>query len=117
MAGWKGYYEPRSRAYHRGFATFAPTLGRAGCDLLAARNSLIFAWKNLRGWRLAAHLAWLPMRVLHALTTPRGTFTRALIAAASRLGEVVAARRVQFSTLGRGDWSTRQEAFFRRFPW
>ena len=54
MAGWKGYYVPGSVAYHRGFGTFGPALGRGGCDRLAIRNSLLFAWKNLSGhdgWR------------------------------------------------------------------
>ena len=75
MAGWKGYYVPESVAYHRGFGSFGPAFGRAGCDRLAARNSLIFAWKNLSGRRLAGHLAWLPIRVAYALATRlRATF-------------------------------------------
>jgi GT2 family glycosyltransferase len=117
MAGWKGYYVPGSMAYHRGFATFAPAFGASGCDRLAARNSLIFAWKNYRGHRLAAHLAWLPLRVLHALTTRKATFAFALIEALARLGRVVSARRALFKELGRAGWSARQEAYFRRFRW
>ncbi len=117
MAGWKGYYVPGSKAYHRGFATFAPAFGTSGCDRLAARNSLMFAWKNYRGYRLAAHLAWLPLRVLHALTTRRATFVVALIEALARLGRVASARRALFKELGRVGWSVRQEAYFRRFRW
>src|SRR5206468_3980661 len=67
MAGYKGYYEPGSVAYHRGFGTFGPELGRATCDRLAIRNSFLFAWKNLRGTRLAAHLCWIPPRLLYWL--------------------------------------------------
>ena len=40
------------------------------------RNSLIFAWKNLSGRRLAAHLAWLPVRLAHALATRRADLRR-----------------------------------------
>jgi N-acetylglucosaminyl-diphospho-decaprenol L-rhamnosyltransferase len=117
MAGWRGYYVPGSHAFHRGFASFGPAFGRGGCDRLAVRNSLIFAWKNLRGRRLAAHLAWLPVRVIHALSTRRATFVLALIEALGRLSGVAAARRAQFTTIGRESWSERQEAFFRRFSW
>jgi len=117
MAGWKGYYVPQSIAYHQGFGTFAPAFGRAGCDRLAARNSLIFAWKNLTGRRLAVHLAWLPLRLAHALTLRRGTFALALVEAVARFGQVAAARRALFSAQGRVGWSIRQEAFFRQFSW
>ncbi len=117
MAGWKGYYVPRSMAYHRGFATFAPAFGTDGCDRLAVRNSLIFAWKNLRGCRLAAHLAWLPVRLLYALATRRETFALALLEAVARLGPVVAARHGLVADLGLTGWSARQEAYFRRFGW
>ncbi|HMB02875.1 MAG TPA: glycosyltransferase, partial [Isosphaeraceae bacterium] len=81
MAGWRGYYVPDSVAYHRGLGSFGPAFGRAGCDRLAARNTLIFAWKNLSGRRLAAHLAWVPIRLIHALALRRGTFVLAFVAA------------------------------------
>jgi len=115
MAGWTGYYVPESVAYHRGFGAFGPAFGAAGCDRLAARNTLIFIWKNLSGGRLAGHLAWLPLRVLHALALGRWAFVEALAGAIRRLGPVLAARRE--SAVGRGTWSARQEAYFRRFRW
>ena len=115
MAGWKGYYVPESLAYHRGFGSFEPAFGRAGCDRLAARNTLLFAWKNLSGRRLAAHLAWLPVRLAHALATRRATFVVALIEALTRLGPVWSARRAL--AVGQSGWSARQEAFFERFRW
>jgi GT2 family glycosyltransferase len=117
MAGWRGYYVPGSVAYHRGFGTFATAFGRAGCDRLAARNTLIFAWKNLGGVRLAVHLAWLPMRLAHALATRRRTFAMAFVEAVARLGPTLAARRALIASLGRKGWSARQEAFFRQFRW
>ena len=113
MAGLRGYYVPESVAYHRGFGSFGPAFGASGCDRLATRNTLIFAWKNLGGLRLLAHLAWLPARVGFALASGRLTFVRALIEATARLGAVHAGRRAL--AVGGGDWVARQEAFFRRF--
>lgn len=115
MAGWRGYYVPESLAFHQGFGSFGPALGRAGCDRLAARNSLLFAWKNLSGRRLAAHLAWLPARLVHALATRRAEFGRAFFEAVCRLREVSSARRAL--AVGQGNWTARQEAFFERFRW
>jgi len=115
MAGWKGYYVPESVAYHRGFGSFGPAFGRYGCDRLAARNTLIFAWKNLSGRRLAGHLAWLPVRLAHALASGRTAFAAAVVEALKRLGPVLAARKAL--AVGRGSWGARQEAFFRQFRW
>ena len=93
MAGWSGYYVPESVAYHRGFGSFGPAFGGSGCDRLAYRNTLIFAWKNLAGRRLAGHLAWLPVRALHALARGRTAFVPALAGAVARLGPVLESRR------------------------
>jgi len=113
MAGWKGYYVPDSVAYHRGFGSFGPAFGRTGCDRLAARNTLLFAWKNLSGPRLLLHLAWLPARLGFALASRRPAFAVALIEAIGRIGDVVPARRKL--AVGRDGWAVRQEAFFREF--
>jgi GT2 family glycosyltransferase len=115
MAGWRGYYVPESVAWHRGFGSFEPQLGREFCDRLAVRNTLIFAWKNLCGARLAAHLAWLPVRMAYALASQRGQLVKAMAEALGRLDQILAARRAQAT--GHGDWTVRQEAFFRRFQW
>ena len=115
MAGWKGYYAPGSLAYHRGFGSFGPAFGADGCDRLALRNSVLFAWKNLAGARLAAHLAWLPARIAHALLRRRGQFLAALIEALGLAREARAHRRAM--AVGAGDWTERQEAFFDRFRW
>jgi GT2 family glycosyltransferase len=117
MAGLRGYYVPAALAYHRGFGSFLPAFGSERCDRLAARNSLLFAWKNLHGLRFAAHLAWLPVRLLHALATRRAVFALALAEALARLGQVTVARRALGDSLGRVGWASRQEAYFRRFRW
>ena len=113
MAGWRGYYVPGSVAYHKGFGSFGPAFGRDGCDRLASRNTLLFAWKNLSGPRLATHLAWLPARLAFALAARRTGFALALVEALGRLREVCAARRSL--AVGRDGWLARQEAFFERF--
>jgi N-acetylglucosaminyl-diphospho-decaprenol L-rhamnosyltransferase len=111
MAGWRGYYVPEAVAYHRGFGSFDPAFGRAGCDRLALRNTLLFAWKNLRGRRLATHLAWLPAR----LALRWRTFAPALLEALARLRPALESRRA--AAVGREGWTARQEDFFRRFRW
>ena len=115
MAGYKGYYEPRSVAYHRGFGTFGPELGRNQCDRLAIRNSLLFAWKNLAGARLAAHLCWLPVRLWYWLLRGRLDFAMCVVSALLLWGKIRSARKLL--AVGQGSWVQRQEAFFQRFEW
>jgi N-acetylglucosaminyl-diphospho-decaprenol L-rhamnosyltransferase len=112
MAGLRGYYVPESVAYHEGFGSFGPAFGREGCDRLATRNTLLFAWKNLSGRRLANHLAWLPARLAYALAARRVGFAFALFEALGRLREVFEARKRL--EVGRDGWTARQEAFFER---
>ena len=113
MAGYRGYYVPESVAYHKGFGSFGPAFGKGGCDRLAARNTLLFAWKNLSGPRLMGHLAWLPARLAFALASRRAGFAIALVEALGRLREVFASRKAL--AVGREGWLVRQEAFFERF--
>jgi GT2 family glycosyltransferase len=115
MAGWRGYYVPESVAYHRGFGSFGPQVGPEACDRLAARNTLLFAWKNLSGRRLASHLAWLPVRLAHAVVVRRLRFAQALGDAVGRLPAALSSRRAL--AVGRRGWGDRQEAFFREFAW
>jgi GT2 family glycosyltransferase len=115
MAGRRGYYVPESVAFHKGFATFEPALGRDRCDVLASRNTLIFIWKNLGGSRLLGHFLWLPIRVAGSLLWGRLSFVRGLFGALSRAHQILAARRAL--AVGQGVWVERQEEFFRRFHW
>jgi GT2 family glycosyltransferase len=115
MAGYRGYYIPESVAYHRGFGTFAPTFGQAGCDRLALRNSVIFAWKNLSGPRLLDHLAWIPARIVYGMARGRCDFVVACFEALRRLKQIRSTRRAL--AVGQGNWSKRQESFFRQFQW
>lgn len=115
MAGLRGYYVPESIAFHRGFASFEPEFGSSGCDRLALRNTLLFSWKNLAGLRLVSHCFWLPIRLARALVLGRFGSVSAVLSAFARLRSVLARRRRQ--GVGLGDWTGRQEAFFRRFEW
>jgi N-acetylglucosaminyl-diphospho-decaprenol L-rhamnosyltransferase len=115
MAGWRGYYVPESVAYHRGFGSFGPAFGLDGCDRLATRNTLLFAWKNLSGWRLLSHLGWLPARLVRSLVTRRPEFAIAFFEAIKTLGAAVESRRAM--GVGREGWGKTQEAFFRQFRW
>jgi GT2 family glycosyltransferase len=115
MAGYEGYYQPRSVAYHRGFGTFGPELGRDHCDRLAVRNSFLFAWKNLGGARLASHLCWSPARLSYWLLRGRPDFAMCLVSALRRWNEIRSARKLM--AVGRGSWIQRQESFFSRFEW
>ena len=115
MAGYRGVYVPDSVAYHRGFGSFGPAFGIEGNDRLALRNTLLFSWKNLGGRRLAAHLGWLAARAIIAAGTGRLGFLVALREAIGRLGEALAARRLEMS--GTSDRIARQESFFREFRW
>jgi GT2 family glycosyltransferase len=115
MAGYRGHYVPESIAYHRGFGTFHDQLGKARCDRLACRNTLIFIWKNTGGARLARHLFWLPIRIGLALLRGRPGFALALLSALRRSHRILTARREL--AVGEGTWIERQEAFYRRFQW
>ncbi len=115
MRGWKGYYVPESLAYHKGFASFEPAFGQGGCDLLAARNSLLFAWKNLTGLRLIQHAAWLPARLAYAVTRGRTNFLQAFCEACLAFPQVRNQRRLRGIPVR--EWTQRQEAFFRQFHW
>jgi N-acetylglucosaminyl-diphospho-decaprenol L-rhamnosyltransferase len=115
MAGHRGYFVPESIAYHKGFGTFEPQLGKGRCDQLASRNTLIFMWKNTSGNRLWHHFAWLPIRFAFALVRGRWSFASGLLAAMSRVRGILAARRIL--AVGQGDWTERQELFYQRFEW
>lgn len=113
--GWHGLYVPESVAYHRGFGSFGPAFGARGCDRLAWRNSLLFAWKNLRGRRLLEHCAWLPPRLAYAFVRGRFDLLRSFLEALGRLGRARSDQR-RFGMTGRA-WRERQDAFFREFAW
>lgn len=118
MHGWRGLYVPASKAWHKGFGSFEPAFGKAGCDRLALRNTLIFTWRNIRGRRLIRHCLWLGPRLLHSAMFRRGEFVRAFAEAISlwSKGAALTSTRKRLR-LPSDDRRRRQEAFFRRFSW
>ena len=139
LNGWTSHYVPDATAYHKGFGSFEPAFGVAGCELLAQRNTLLFIWKNIRGLnRLANHAAIVPLRLLHSVLSAFWTagprrllFLKALIAALPRLPSALKRRRNGISPETKIDCqldikSKRQikrqlqegeEDFFERFSW
>jgi len=117
LAGYHARYVPDALAWHQGAGTFGKVFGTAGCERLALRNTLLFQWKNLRHpLCLARQLAALPIRLVFDLArgpwrSPerRWAFTRALVAATARLGQL---RSTSHRT--KGDVN-REWEFFRRF--
>jgi N-acetylglucosaminyl-diphospho-decaprenol L-rhamnosyltransferase len=67
-AGYHLYYEPRSVVYHMGQASFKKNFGVRGISVMAYRNNFLFMWKNFKDFRFrAAHILYLPFRLLFAL--------------------------------------------------
>lgn len=117
LRGWRGLYLPRSKAWHKGFGSFEPAFGTAGCDHLALRNTLIFTWRNIRGPRLFMHFLWLLPRLLHSLLFRRGILLRAIHEAVTicRKNRTVASDDLR--NLPDFEYIGRQEAYFRQFSW
>jgi GT2 family glycosyltransferase len=115
MAGYRGYYVPESVAFHWGFATFESELGLRRSQWLASRNTVIFMWKNTSGARLLAHGFWLLIRMVSTPLRGRPGFALAVFSALRQVRTILAYRRER--GVGGHTWTTRQEAFYRRFSW
>ena len=115
VRGWRGYYVPESVAYHKGFGSFEPAFGKAGCDNLATRNSLLFAWKHFTGRRLLQHAAWLPARYAFALLSRRTGFLQAFQEAWKLLPSALSKRKLQ--PISVHERNRRQESYFQQFSW
>lgn len=105
LAGYHARYVPEAIVWHLGMGTFGPVFGRAGCQHLALRNTLLFQWKNLRTWgslvrqvggvlaRLGADVARAPF----SKPEDRWQFIRAFAAACTRLPQVWRSCRSQYA--------------------
>jgi GT2 family glycosyltransferase len=73
--GFSLYYEPRSLVYHMGQASFKKAFTDLRRDTLAFRNTFLFMWKNLKGFRFwTEHIFWLPARITWMLLRGRPGF-------------------------------------------
>ena len=57
--GWKVLYQPASVVHHEHRGTIGKKFSTAFIDSVLQKNYILFAWKNIHGWRrLAAHFAF-----------------------------------------------------------
>ncbi len=90
--GWRCYYEPTSRLYHKGQATFGATFGRTRLKAINQRNVHLFIWKNLSGGYFLRYLLWLPFRPLLFLLMGRIEFIWGLLWSLPRIPRALARR-------------------------
>lgn len=84
--GFKGYFVPESRIYHKGQASFKPRFGLYRIRKLATRNTMLFIWKNIHDRTLLlTHLLWLPARLTAALLRLDFAFISGVFSAIMRL--------------------------------
>ena len=87
-AGYQLYYEPRSWVYHMGQASFKKAFSDLKRETLAYRNTFLFMWKNFHGLRFwAAHLFFLPLRMIWMLLKGRWSFVIGFFEALGRSGQ------------------------------
>jgi len=94
-AGHQVLYEPRARVlhYHPGAIKTAHSERRAA--FMQDRNRFLFTWKNLDGWLLAQHFAWLPAHVVVSSLTRRGRFVTGLFSALRAIPAALRSRRAR----------------------
>lgn len=86
-AGHHLYYEPGSVVFHMGQASFKKVFSDLRRETFACRNTFLFMWKNFHGVRFwAAHLFFLPLRMIWMLLKGRGGFVIGFFEALGRLG-------------------------------
>ncbi len=94
--GWHVLYEPESVVYHSPNTTIGSTTKRLRVRFISRRNRLLFHWKNLTdGGMLAANIFHsclsLPLALLRLDLAAAASF----FAAVSRLGKILARRKVE----------------------
>lgn len=111
--GWKVLYQPHSRVWHEHRGTIGRHFRAEQIDAVLKRNLVLFAWKNIHGWRrLAGHFfSTLADSVLSAVLgdSPERASAAGLWRAWLRLPQVLAARWRARSSAVVSD----QEAFLR----
>ena len=93
-AGWKGYYEPASKKYHVGGASFDKAFKWKQTQAMVFRNSLLFMWKNITDPALLLKFwAFLPFRLAAAALTGKGFIWSGFFGALKRMPAMRASRR------------------------
>ena len=92
--GYRSYYVPTSRVYHRGQASFQKAFGKRGIVVLAHRNSFLFIWKNMTQARLfLEHFLFFIPRILFSLLQGKPELLIGFYQALFRLPEALARRK------------------------
>lgn len=82
--GWRIYYEPECRVIHHSGGTIRKNFSTAAIATAKARNRLLFAWRHMRGLRVAAHSLFLAGRMLTAWAAQDWAFYRGFREATAR---------------------------------
>ena len=66
--GWEVRFEPQSIVHHEPESTNVSTFGRERIRRIAAKNQILFVWKNIHDpAMILSHIAWLPWLFLRAI--------------------------------------------------
>ncbi len=92
-SGYRCFYEPKSRMYHKGQATFGRDYKKRRLLAINQRNVYLFIWKNITDpILLLQHAAWLLIRPILFLLQGRFEFAWGLLWALSRLPQALQRR-------------------------
>jgi len=66
--GYVSYYQPDSKVYHMGKATFRKEFGNRRLLALSHRNSYLFAWKHIHSaCTFLKHILYIPLRLTYSV--------------------------------------------------
>ncbi len=108
--GWQVLYEPESVVYHSPNTTIGGSSRRLRVRFISRRNRLLFHWKNLTDPRmLAGNILYCCLSLPLALLRLDLTAVAAFFAAAARLNDVLARRKVEKREAVVGDKDIRRQ--------
>ncbi len=91
--GYKGYYQPKSRMYHKAQSAFSAKFGRYGILKMSHRNTYLFMWKNITDISiLLNNILYLLPRLLFALARGKFEIVLGFFSALGRLPRALAKR-------------------------
>ena len=96
--GYKGYYQPKSRMYHKAQSAFSAKFGRYGILKMSHRNTYLFMWKNITDIGILSNsILYLLPRILFALVRGKFEIPLGFFSALGRLPRALAKRSGQKS--------------------
>jgi GT2 family glycosyltransferase len=92
--GYRAYYEPGSRMYHKSQAAFGTKFGKYNILKMSHRNTYLFMWKNIADpWILIMSVLWAGPRMLAALIKGRFEMPLGFFAALKLMPEAIRRRK------------------------